>query len=61
MSIFKRNDVVRVLNENESSCNAYAIVRSVYENGEVWITNLNSPFYGTISDIVSPTEIELAE
>ena len=59
MNQFKVNDVVRVLKEDEFGVNAHAIVKATYEDGKVWIANLNSPYCGTISDIVCPSEIEL--
>jgi glycine cleavage system H lipoate-binding protein len=47
----KVNDIVRIKGAPEGDINEFAKVKSVLEDG-VWISNLNQPFSGTISDIV---------
>ncbi len=58
--MFARNDIVRVKSEKPGSINEFAIVKAVYTSGKVWIANLNSPFAGTISDVVDLDTIEKA-
>jgi hypothetical protein len=50
--------MVRVKGEKPDSINEYADVRAVYDDGTYWIANLNMPFSGTISKIVTAQEIE---
>lgn len=58
MSKFKLHQMVRVKGEKPGSINEYADVRAVYDDGTYWIANLNMPFSGTISKIVTAQEIE---
>ena len=62
MSEIKQNDTVRVLRvEDENHPNAYARVVTIYEDGRVWVTNLNMPYMGTISEIVKDYQIQKVE
>jgi hypothetical protein len=61
MSKLKRYQLVRVKGEKRGSINEYARVCAVYDDGTIWIANLNMPFIGTISKIVTDQEIEPIE
>lgn len=50
------NDHVRLLDYPEDDINAYARVAAIYENGHVWIVNVNMPYLGTINKVVSKVE-----
>jgi hypothetical protein len=52
--MFKVGEMVRVKGEKPGSINEFAIVKHVYDSGEIWIANLNSPFAGSLSNIVEP-------
>jgi len=54
----KVNDSVRLLDYPKEDINEYAKVKAVYEDGRVWVANLNMPYMGTISKIVSKNEFE---
>lgn len=55
---FKVHQIVRVKGEKPGSINEYAHVRAVYDDGTYWIANLNMPFSGSISEVVTEQEIE---
>jgi len=38
--------------------NAHAIIRRIFKDGSIWISNLNMPYQGTISKILSLREFE---
>ena len=57
----KVGEMVRVKGEKPDSMNEFAIVKHVYNSGEIWIANLNSPFAGSLSKIVEPGFIEKIE
>jgi hypothetical protein len=48
------NSKVKVLGEKPGSINEYARINSITERGNIWVTNLNMPFMGTISELVTP-------
>ena len=53
----KYNDIVVFLDKPQNDPDRYARVNSVlYE--KVWLTNLNMPYYGTISEIYTFKELE---
>lgn len=58
MAKFEFDEKVRVKGKRVGSIDEFAVVRHVYENGTYWIANLNMPFVGTISDVVSENKIE---
>ena len=58
MNKFEMNEEVRVVGEKPGSRNEYAVIRGIYENGTYWIANMNMPYQGTISDVVSVNKIE---
>lgn len=58
MAKFEFGETVRVKGKRVGSIDEFAVVRGVYENGIYWISNLNMPFAGTISDVVSENKIE---
>lgn len=55
--MFVAGMTVRVLGEKKDSCNEFATVKTVYENGDIWIANLNMPYCGNISRVVPFAEI----
>lgn len=59
-TMFKRNEIVRVVGEPKGSINEFARIDTVYDDGRFWITNMNMPFLGTISKIVAESEIAKA-
>jgi hypothetical protein len=59
--MFKVGEIVRVKGEKPDSINEFAIVKHVYGCGQIWIANLNSPFAGSLSNIVEPDFIEKIE
>lgn len=55
--MFERNETVRVVGEPKGSINEFARVVHVYSENKVWISNLNSRFAGSISEIVTTERI----
>lgn len=51
------NDTVRILSEKPGSINEYARVVEKLPGNQVWISNINSPFCGTINKTVSVATI----
>ena len=59
-SKFQHNDKVRIKKYPEGHINARGYVRGEPRlDGKIWVTNLNMPFSGTISEYFSPSELEL--
>lgn len=55
---YKLYQMVRVKGVSKGDPDEFAHVRAVYDDGTYWISNLNMPFSGTISAVVSANEIE---
>lgn len=55
---YKLYQTVRVKAMPKGSADEYAAIRGIYKNGTYWISNLNMPFSGSISEIVTADEIE---
>lgn len=55
---FREGQHVRILKYPKGHANAEARINAAYPDGRVWITNLNMPYQGTISKILSPTEAQ---
>jgi hypothetical protein len=55
---FRVNETVRLIKYPESHMNSLAKVESIYDDGSIWIVNLNMPFAGTISKIYTPKMIK---
>lgn len=51
---YKARDHVRLLKYPENSINSHAEIEHIYPDGMVWIANLNMPYSGTISEVVTP-------
>jgi len=58
MSKFKMYQMVRIKGMPKGDINEFAKIRGVHGDGTYWIANLNSPFSGTISAVVTAEEIE---
>ena len=58
MKKYKEGDVVRLYQYPENDPNAYARINNISESGRVWFANLNMPFQGTLSVIVSKEQFE---
>ena len=56
--VFEENEHVRVRGEHKGSINEFARILKIYDNGDVWISNMNMPYLGTISEIVSIDRID---
>jgi hypothetical protein len=54
----KENKPVRLYDYPIGHVNAYAVVRKVYEDGAVWLTNGNMPYLGTINMVYDKEEFE---
>ena len=52
----KEGQVVRAYAFPPNSKNSHLRIRAVYPNGDVWASNMNMPFQGTISKIFSKEE-----
>ena len=55
---FKMFQMVRIKGEKPGSINEFAHVRGVFDDGTYWVSNLNMPFSGSISAIVTDKDIE---
>lgn len=55
---YKLYQMVRVKGVPKGDPDEFAHVRAVYDDGTYWISNLNMPFSGTISAVVTAQEIE---
>ena len=59
--MFTLDETVRIKGERPESINEFARVVKIYPSeNKVWISNLNSPFAGSISAIVDVSKIEKA-
>lgn len=58
MTKFEMHEHVRVKGIPVGDPDEFAWVQGVYEDGRYWITNINMPYMGTISAIVSSDKIE---
>jgi len=55
---FEKHDTIRILDSTPGSIDEFAKVVHVYGSGRVWVSNLNSPYSGTISNVVDSDTIE---
>lgn len=51
-------DKVRIKQYIGDEYNEYGTVVATYDDGDVWVANLNMPYQGTISRKMSPDEVE---
>ena len=51
-------DPIVITKYKDDPANRVAIVQSVNEDGRVWVTNMNMPFQGTVSEILHVSELE---
>ena len=58
MAKFKLYQMVRIKGMPEGCADEFAHVRGVYKDGTYWISNMNMPFSGSISEIVTADKIE---
>jgi len=49
-----RNATVKVKGEKPGSIDEYARINSITSDGYIWVVNLNMPYMGTISEVISP-------
>lgn len=59
-SKFNVGDYVLILPYKDDDYNKYGIVNYVLEDGWVHVSNMNMPFYGTVSRNFHPDELQLA-
>lgn len=57
----KMNDTVRIKGQPKGSMNEFGRVLGVDFNGLIWVSNLNSPFSGTISEKFRKEDLELVK
>jgi hypothetical protein len=55
----KIGDKFRIIGESVGSINEFARINHIYEDDSIWISNLNMPYLGTVSKIVSKDKIEI--
>lgn len=58
MEEIKVGDTVRILEFPKGHINAEGRVEGISEKGRIWVSNLNQPFAGTISQFFDREEIE---
>ena len=58
MKKVKEGDDVRLLVHPEDDINSNVKVNKIYYGTKVWISNLNMPYQGTISLIITKKEFE---
>lgn len=58
MKVAKINDSVRLYDFPKGHINEEARVVNIYPDKSVWIANVNMPFCGTISEILTQKEFE---
>ena len=54
-----RYDKVRILKYADDPFNEFGLVTHTYNNGDVWVSNMNMPFQGTINQRFTADEVEL--
>ena len=55
---FQKRQIVRLIKYPKNHMNSLGRVDEVFEDGSIWIKNLNMPFAGTINKKYSPKMIE---
>tara|TARA_R100000789_G_C2879489_1_gene114009 strand:- start:237 stop:443 length:207 start_codon:yes stop_codon:yes gene_type:complete len=55
---YKVNDRVRIIKYPKNDINGYARINFIFPDGRVWLTNINMPYQGTISEIFTKEEFE---
>lgn len=58
---FKVNDFVVIKKYRGCKINERGRIKSIYDDGRIWVCNLNMPFSGTISKTFEPDELERIE
>ena len=58
MKNYKVNDHVRLYDYPEGDINEAARIRTIYENDDVFLTNMNMPYLGTINGRFSKEEFK---
>lgn len=53
MKKIKINQHVRLIEYPAGDINEYAVIKHIYSDGTIWLANLNMPYVGTISEVVS--------
>lgn len=46
----------KVRGERRGSVNEFVVCKHIYEDGRVWLANVNMPFLGTISKVMTLKE-----
>ncbi len=54
----KENGTVRNLTVKEDSPDRDARIQTIFEDGRIWVVNLNMPYMGTTSKIYSKEEFD---
>ena len=51
-------EIVTIKKYKNDQYNNKGIIQHIYEDGRIWVSNLNQPFQGTISEIFYPEDLE---
>lgn len=57
MTKFKVNETVKINKYDGDQYNEVGRVNSITEDGRYWVTNMNMPFMGTVSDFFDEDEL----
>ena len=58
---FKQFEHVRIKQYPENDINTYGMIQSIIKHGKnvrYWVTNMNIPYCGTISEFFTETELQ---
>lgn len=60
MSKFELYEHVRIkaVPRGRGFADEFAIIQHIYEDGRIWISNLNMPYSGSTSEVVTEDKIE---
>jgi len=57
--LFTPGDIVIIKQYENVPENKYGVVQSIHPDGKVWVTNMNMPFQGDVSDNFVPNQLRL--
>lgn len=58
-AVFTPGDIVIIKKYEHIEENKYGVVQTVRDDGKIWVTNMNQPFMGDVSDHFIPNELRL--
>lgn len=56
--LFNQHEKVRILKYPEGDINEFGFIQGFNDDKRYWVSNMNMPFQGTVSEIFDETELD---